>query len=138
MFRQVKVAIRRAQERARHRRNYRALLELEDAFLLLPSRLVQQQRGQPAVLGHALDSLYDEALDLLRRQALGGARTVPLGLRRVAHVVAVAGAVWLRGVRVPHRLLAWTTAQEPFQQRTVLVAHLRAARLAIDAEHLRN
>jgi len=33
MFQQVKVAIRRSQERARHRRNYRALLELEDAFL---------------------------------------------------------------------------------------------------------
>ena len=33
MFQQVKVAIRRAQERARHRRSYRALLELEDAFL---------------------------------------------------------------------------------------------------------
>ena len=33
MFQQVKVAIRRSQERARHRRSYRALLELEDAFL---------------------------------------------------------------------------------------------------------
>jgi uncharacterized protein YjiS (DUF1127 family) len=33
MFRRVKVAIRRSQERARHRRNYRALLQLEDAFL---------------------------------------------------------------------------------------------------------
>ncbi len=33
MFQHVKVAIRRSQERARDRRNYRALLELEDAFL---------------------------------------------------------------------------------------------------------
>ena len=33
MFQRVRVAIRRSQERARHRRSYRALLELEDAFL---------------------------------------------------------------------------------------------------------
>jgi uncharacterized protein YjiS (DUF1127 family) len=33
MFQQLKLAIRRSQERARHRRDYRALLELEDAFL---------------------------------------------------------------------------------------------------------
>ena len=33
MFQHVKVAIRRSQERARHRRDYRALLELEDQFL---------------------------------------------------------------------------------------------------------
>ena len=30
MFQHVKVAIRRSQERARHRRDYRALLELEE------------------------------------------------------------------------------------------------------------
>ena len=33
MFRHVKVAIRRSQERARHRRDYRALFELEERFL---------------------------------------------------------------------------------------------------------
>jgi uncharacterized protein YjiS (DUF1127 family) len=33
MFEQVRVAIRRSQERARRRRDYRALLELEDTFL---------------------------------------------------------------------------------------------------------
>jgi uncharacterized protein YjiS (DUF1127 family) len=33
MFQQLKGAIRRAQERARRRRDHLALLELEDAFL---------------------------------------------------------------------------------------------------------
>ncbi len=33
MLGQMKLALRRAQERAQQRRHYRALLELEDAFL---------------------------------------------------------------------------------------------------------
>ena len=33
MFGQVRTTLRRAQERAQRRRHYRALLELEDAFL---------------------------------------------------------------------------------------------------------
>jgi uncharacterized protein YjiS (DUF1127 family) len=33
MFQHLQTAIKRSQERARHRRDYRALLELEDHFL---------------------------------------------------------------------------------------------------------
>jgi uncharacterized protein YjiS (DUF1127 family) len=33
MFQHLKAAIHRSQQRAQHRRNYRALLELEDNFL---------------------------------------------------------------------------------------------------------